>query len=201
LAIRCQSSPTDFSSVCEGSSTEVFDIAHYRSDCGLFEPRLCLVYKEDADASTEWNILPFEISGFTAQWGRQYQLDVNVKIEAKDLKSVEFIKEKDQAIDRINESFKVVMRTGASGLEASANDVIIYDNVEFNCARYNKCSEIDKAVERASSKQEQFLILAAFVESSGDTPIIVIEDLLCDAQSNEFTTNCVSEYDDVYWIE
>jgi hypothetical protein len=201
LAVRCQSSPTDFSSVCEGSSTEIFDIAHYRSDCGLFEPRLCLVYKEDAGASTEWNILPFEISGFTSQWGRQYQLDVNVKIEAKDLKSVAFIKENDQAIDRINESFKVVMRTGASGLEASANDVIMYDNVEFNCARYNKCNEIDKAVERASNKQERFLILAAFVESSGDTPVIIIEDLLCDAQSNEFTTNCVSEYDDVYWIE
>jgi hypothetical protein len=201
LAVRCQSSPTDFSSVCEGSSTEVFDIAHYRSDCGLFEPRLCLVYKEDADASTEWNVLPFEISGFTAQWGRQYQLDVNIKIEAKDLKSVEFMTESDQAIDRMNESFKVVLRTGASGLEASANDVIMYDNVEFNCSRYNKCNEIDKVVERASNNQERFLILSAFVEISGDTPVIVIEDLLCDAQSNEFTTKCVSEYDDVYWVE
>jgi hypothetical protein len=201
LAVKCQSSETDFSSVCEGSSTEVFDIAHYRSDCGLSEPRLCLVYKEDADASTEWNILPFEIFGFTAQWGRQYQLDVNVKIEAKDLKSVEFIKENDQSIDRINESFNVVMRTGASGLETSLNDAIIYDNVEFNCSRYNKCSEIDNAVERASSNQERFLILSAFVESSGDIPVIVIEDLLCDAQGNEFTAQCVSEYDDVYWIE
>jgi hypothetical protein len=201
LAVKCQSSETDFSSVCEGSSTEVFDIAHYRSDCGLSEPRLCLVYKEDADASTEWNILPFEIFGFTAQWGRQYQLDVNVKIEAKDLKSVEFIKENDQSIDRINESFNVVMRTGASGLEASSNDAIIYDNVEFNCSRYNKCSEIDNAVERASSNQERFLILSAFVESSGDISVIVIEDLLCDAQGNEFTAQCVSEYDDVYWIE
>jgi hypothetical protein len=201
LAVKCQSSETDFSSVCEGSSTEVFDIAHYRSDCGLSEPRLCLVYKEDADASTEWNILPFEIFGFTAQWGRQYQLDVNVKIEAKDLKSVEFIKENDQSIDRIDESFNVVMRTGASGLETSLNDAIIYDNVEFNCSRYNKCSEIDNAVERASSNQERFLILSAFVESSGDIPVIVIEDLLCDAQGNEFTAQCVSEYDDVYWIE
>jgi hypothetical protein len=201
LAVRCQSSPTDFSSVCEGSSTEVFDIAHYRSDCGLFEPRLCLVYKDDTDASTAWNILPFKISGFIAQWGRQYQLDVNVKVEAKDLKSVEFIAENDQAIDRMNESFKVVMRTGTSGLEASANDVIIYDTVEFNCARYNQCSEIDNAVERASSNQERFLILSAFVEKNDDTPFIVIEDLLCDAQGNEFITKCVSEYDDVYWIE
>jgi hypothetical protein len=201
LAVKCQSSPTDFSTVCEGESTEVFNISHYRSDCGLFEPRLCLLYKENADSSKEWNILPFEISGFTAQWGRQYQLDVNIKLEAKDLKSVEFISEDDQAIDRMNESFKVVMRTGSSGLEASANDVIMYDNVEFNCSRYNKCNEIDKAVERASNNQERFLILSAFVEISGDTPVIVIEDLLCDAQSNEFTTTCVSEYDDVYWIE
>jgi hypothetical protein len=201
LSVRCQSSETDFSVVCEGSSTEVFDIAHYRSDCGLSEPRLCLVYKEDTDPSTAWNILPFEISGFTAQWGRQYQLDVKVNIEAKDLKSAEFIKENDQAIDRINESFNVVMRTGASGLEASANDAIIYDTVEFNCSRYNKCSEIDNAIERASSNQERFLLLSAFVESSGDTPVIVIQDLLCDAQSNEFITTCVSEYDDVYWIE
>jgi hypothetical protein len=114
---------------------------------------------------------------------------------------VEFIKENDQSIDRINESFNVVMRTGASGLETSLNDAIIYDNVEFNCSRYNKCSEIDNAVERASSNQERFLILSAFVESSGDIPVIVIEDLLCDAQGNEFTAQCVSEYDDVYWIE
>ena len=201
LAVKCQASDANFSSVCEGINDAVFDVAHYRSDCGLAEPRLCLVYKEDTDASTQWNVLPFEISAFTAQWGQQYQLDVKVKIEAKDLKSVEYIKEKDAARDRINESFKMVMRTGASGLAGSANDVISYDGMAFNCARFNQCNDIDTAVSKATSSQERFLILQAFVESSGETPVIVIEDLVCDAQGDEFKIECVSKYDDVYWIE
>jgi hypothetical protein len=201
LAVKCQSSDANFSSVCEGINDAVFDVAHYRSDCGLAEPRLCLVYKEDTDASTQWNVLPFEITAFAAQWGQQYQLDVKVKIEAKDLKSVEYIKEKDAARDRINESFKMVMRTGASGLAGSANDVISYDGMAFNCARFNQCNAIDTAVSKATSSQERFLILQAFVESSGETPVIVIEDLVCDAQGDEFKIECVSKYDDVYWIE
>ena len=200
-AVKCQSSDTDFSSVCEGINDAVFDIAHYRSDCGVSEPRLCFVYKEDADGSTDWNILPFEIAGFTAQWGKQYQIDVEVTIKAKDLKSVELVKNDEPPSDETNESFNMIMRTGASGLEESNNDVINYDGIEFNCSRYNKCNDIDDAIEKASSSQERFLILQAFVETSGEVPVILIEDLLCDAGSNEFKTECVSEYDDVYWNE
>jgi hypothetical protein len=201
LGVACQSSEADFSTQCEGVNDGVWDIAHYRSDCGLFEPRLCLIYKEDADASTEWNILPFEVIDFTALWGQQYQLDVQIKIEAQDLKSVTFIKENDAARDKINESFKIIMRTGASGLEVSANDVIRYDDVEFNCDRNNQCRDIDDAIERANSSQERFLILQAVVETSGDTPVILIENLLCDAGADDFGAACVSDYDDVYWVE
>jgi hypothetical protein len=201
LAVKCQSSDSNFSTTCEGINDGVFDIAHYRSDCGLAQPRLCLVYKEDTDASTEWNILPLEITGFTAQWGQQYQLDVEVKIEAKDLKSVEFVKENDPVIDRTNESFNMIMRTGASGLAVSANDVIRYDDIEFNCSRYSQCGDIDDAVERATDDHEQFLILEAIVETSGETPVIVIKDLVCDEQANVFKTECVAKNNDVYWIE
>jgi hypothetical protein len=183
LRVTCQSSATDFSSVCEGTSSKVFDIAHYRSDCGS-QPRLCLVYKEKVDASTEWNVLPFEITDFTAQWGQQYQLDVKVKVEAVDLKSVEFVKENDPVKDKANVSFNMVMRTGTSGLKSSDNDVIIYDGIEFNCSRYTQCNDIDKAVKRATSNYEQFLILQAFVESGDNSPVIVITDLVCDAQWN-----------------
>jgi len=200
LAVKCQSSDTDFSSKCEGVNDAVFDIAHYRSDCGLSEPRLCFVYKEKTDASTEWNILPFGIAGFTAQWGKEYQIDVKVTIKAKALKSVEFVKERESA-DRTNESFNMIMRTGASGLEESNNDVISYDGIEFNCSRYNKCSDIDDAVEQASSSQERFLILQAFVETSGEVPVILIKDLLCDEASDKFKAECVSKHDDVYWNE
>ena len=201
LKVTCQSSVTDFSSVCEGTSSKVFDIAHYRSDCGVSEPQLCLVYKEDTDASTAWNVLPFEITDFTAQWGQQYQLDVKVKVEAVDLKSVEFVKENDPVKDKINVSFNMVMRTGTSGLKSSDNDVITYDGIEFNCSRYTQCDDIDKAVKRATSNYEQFLILQAFVESGDDSPVIVIKELVCDAQGNKFKADCVSEHDDVYWNE
>lgn len=201
LKVTCQSSVTDFSAVCEGTSSKVFDIAHYRSDCGVSEPQLCLVYKEDTDASTEWNLLPFEISGFTAQWGQQYQLDVSVHIEAVDLKSVEFIKENDDVVDQAGEAFKMIMTTGASGLEKSANEIINYDGVEFNCSRFNQCNDIDNIVSGADDKEAKtYVILQANVESSGETPVIVIEKLLCDAEGKgEFKTKCVSDYKDVYW--
>jgi hypothetical protein len=201
LAVKCQSSDSNFTSECEGINDAVFDVAHYRSDCGLSVPKLCSVYKEEADASTDWNVLPFEITGFTAQWGKQYQLNVEVKIEAKDLKSVTFKSEETAATDQINESFRMVMRTGASGLEVSANDEIRYDGMTFNCSQLSQCSDIDDAVERATDANEQLLILEAFVESSGETPVIVISDLICDEQSDVFKTECVAKHDDVYWNE
>jgi hypothetical protein len=121
------------------------------------------------------------------------------------LKSVEFIKENDAVKDRTNESFKMIMRTGVGGLEKSEGDVIRYDGLDFNCARFNQCNDIDDAVASADSSYEQFLILQALVESpgenAGDSPVIIIEDLLCDAGSNEFALDCVSDYDDVYWVE
>ena len=208
LAVKCQSSDSNFSSECEDIKDAVFDIAHYQTDCGLPVPRLCLVYKEETDASTDWNILPFSITGFTAQWGLQYELDLTVKIQAKDLKSAQLIKESDSVKDRTNESFKMIMRTGVAGLEKSDNDVIRYDEIDFNCARYNQCNDINDAVARANSSYDQFLILQAFVESadessdqsSGDAPVIIIENLVCDAASNEFVVDCVSDYDDVYWV-
>ncbi|MEH6449244.1 MAG: hypothetical protein V7765_11275 [Oleispira sp.] len=201
LAVKCQSSDSNFTSECEGINDAIFDVAHYRSDCGLSVPKLCSVYKEEADASTDWNVLPFEITGFTAQWGKQYQLNVEVKIEAKDLKSVTFKSEETAATDQINESFRMVMRTGASGLEVSANDVIRYDGMTFNCSQLSQCNDIDDAVERATDANEQLLILEAFVESSGETPVIVISDLICDEQSDVFKTECVAKHDDVYWNE
>lgn len=206
LGVKCQSSVADFTSLCEGVNEAVFDIAHYQSDCGLSEPRLCMVYKEKTDASTEWNILPFAIKDFTPQWGLQYQLDVNVSIQAKDLKSVEYIKENDAEIDRTNESFKMIMRTGASGLAVSSNNVIRYDGIDFDCSRFNQCNDIDNAVERATSEQERYLILKAVVESvvvdsANDVPVIIIEDVLCDASASDFSAECVADYDDVYWID
>lgn len=201
-AVTCQASDSSFSSECEGIKDGVFDIAYYQSDCGLPEPLLCLVYKEKADASTDWHILRFEITDFTAQWGKEYQLNVEVQIEAKDLTSVSFKSEAATATDHINESFKMIMRTGASGLKVSANDVISYDGIEFNCSRFNQCNDIDNAVEQATDDKNRYLILQAIVESSGETPVIVIENLLCDAGGNDaFKTECISDYDDVYWIK
>jgi len=201
LAVKCQSSDSNFTSECEGINDAVFDVAHYQTDCGLAEPRLCLVYKEEADASTDWNVLPFEIAGFTAQWGKQYQLNVEVKIEAKDLKSVTFKSEAASETDQVNETFRMVMRTGASGLEVSANDVIRYDEVDFNCSQFSQCNDIDDAVGRATDANEQFLILEAFVESSGETPVIVIKDVICNEQADVFKTECVAKHDNVYWNE
>jgi hypothetical protein len=201
LAVKCQSSDSNFTSECEGINDAVFDVAHYRSDCGLSVPKLCLVYKEEADASTDWNLLPFEITDLDAQWGKEYQLNVEVKIEGKDLKSVTLKSEKTAAKDQINESFRMVMRTGASGLEVSASDVIRYDGIDFNCSRFGQCNDIDDAIELATDDDEQFLILEAFVESSGETPVIVIKSLDCNEKGGAFKTECVSEYDDVYWNE
>lgn len=203
LEVTCQSSETDFSSDCEGIQPKIFDIAHYRSDCGLPEPGLCLIYKENKDASTDWNILPFEISNFSAQWGQEYQLDVQVEIQAADLKSVEFIKENDAAKVMTDESFKMIMRTGSSGLKESGNDVVSYDGIEFNCSRFTQCNDLDAVVKQATDDDEkQYLILQATVESSGEAPVIVIEDLLCNADGDDaFKTDCVSDHEDVYWIK
>ncbi len=131
----------------------------------------------------------------------QYNLDVEIKIKASDLISASLIAENETATDQTNVSFKMVMRTGASGLAESADDAIHYSGIDFNCATNAQCSDIDDAVARASSSQERILILQAAVETSAEIPVIVIEDLICDASAGNFSTECLSEGDEVYWVE
>lgn len=201
LAVSCSASETSFETDCEGVGDYTWDIAHYRSDCGLYEPKLCMLYKEDTDASTEWQILPFEITDFTPQWGLEYEIDVEATIEAQSLTAATFIEQDESPSDETGETFNMIMRTGASGLEESDDDVITYDGVEFDCSTYSQCSDIDDAIDDATDTQERLLLLEALVETSGDSPVILIVDLLCDDGADDFQEECVDDYDDVYWIE
>lgn len=200
LGIKCQSSENTFSSECEGVNDFSWDIAPFQSDCGLATPSWCLIYKENTDASTEWNLLDLDITDFTAQWGQQYDIDVQTTKKAGDIISATFI-EQNSIDEKTNESFKLVMQTAGSALEKSSNDVIKYLSLEFDCARNNQCTDIDNAIDDATESEEQIIVLQAIVETSAEIPTIIIEDLICNEAASAFKVECADKNDDVYWTK
>lgn len=197
--VTCYSSETDFAAECEGVNNVSWDIAHYKTDCGLYSPSWCYVYKETGDSSTSWNLLSIEIADFTALWGQEYDIDVKTTKKAGSISSAIYLEQNGSNV--ITDSFKIVMQTGNAGLDKSNNDVINYLDVEFDCSTNNRCGDIDDAIDSSSDSEDRILIIEARVETSAEIPVIIIEELVCDAGSDDFKIECADKYDDVYWVE
>lgn len=198
LGVTCQSSETDFSTDCEGIGSERWDIAHYLTDCGLHFNRWCYVYKETTQASTDWQLLGVDIEDFNFQWGVETDMDVTVVRKSGSLNSVTF--SASNGSQEQSDAFKLVMRTGGDGLDKSAEGIVNYLGLAFDCESNAQCGDIDDAIDRASSEQERILIVQARVVTSAEVPEIEIEDLICDALGDVFKQDCADEYDDVYWV-
>lgn len=198
LGVTCQSSENNFSADCEGVGSERWDIAHYLTDCGLHYNRWCYVYKESTQSSDDWQLLGLDITDFSFLWGVEYDIDVTAVKKSGSLNSVTY--DATNSSFEKTETFKLVMRTGGEGLEKSDNSNINYLSLTFDCATNAQCSDIDDAIDRASSGQERILVLQARVVTSAEEPEIEIEDLICDAAGNVFKQECADKYDDVYWL-
>lgn len=198
LAVTCQSSETDFSSECEGVGSDTWDVAHYLTDCGLHYNSWCYVYKESSQSSADWQLLGLDITDFSFQWGEQYGIDVTIVNKSGNLNSVTYTAT--NSTDTKTDPFKLVMRTGADGLSNSDGSVISYLGLDFDCVSNAQCSDIDNAIDRATSSQERILVLQAKVVTSAEIPELEIEDLICDAAGSEFKQECADKYDDVYWV-
>lgn len=202
LDVVCSAAENDFESDCEGIDKADWDIAHYQTDCGTFEPRLCLVYREHSNSDDAWHILPFEITDFTASWGTQYDIEVEVTSSGDAIRSATWLQENSNE-DLSGTEFNIVMRTGVQGLQESSSGVISYDDTDFNCALNSVCDDIDDAVNSADSSSERILALLTRVETINESSVFVIQSITCDESSedDEFKENCADVNDEVIWIE
>ena len=202
LAVKCHSSEADFSSVCEGEENKVWNIAHYQSDCGSYIPSWCSIYKENTDASTDWNLLDVDISDFSAVWGNEHEIDVLVTQRAEDIAAVKFVEEKNVYIKSGDAfAFKLVLQTSGAALEKSSGDVIKYLDVELNCEQYSQCVDIDNAIDDVTDSMERILVLQAFVEINEEVPVIIIKELVCNETVADFKTKCADNDDEIYWVK
>lgn len=196
IKVQCASAENTFGADCEGINEKEWDIAHYQSDCGLFEPKLCLVYRDsDSSSSDPWYILPFDIANFTPVWGTEYSLEVEAVTAAGSLKKATWVKDV-STTDKQIDNFIVVMRTGASGIEQSSAGLVTYDDVDFNCDINNQCDDIDDAIEEADADEE--VIIALEVISDGTS--LTVQRLICNAKTSDFQEDCADENDDIIWF-
>lgn len=215
-SVKCSATEDDFSSECEGVKESTWDIAHYKTDCGLFLPTWCHVYKESSESSSNWTLLPIDITGFTEseyEWGTQYGLNINETLKSGSLYSATLNSENERA--QLIESFKWVMRFDSSS-DKSNQGLFKYLDVEFDCEQYSICNKIDRIINDLNDSEQRILILDGFVEATDESEdasgeesdgnfviegdSVIIEELVCDAAPTNFNANCADDYDDVYWV-
>lgn len=200
LSIVCSAADNDFASTCEGINQTSWNIAHYRTDCNIFEPKLCLVYKDSSGADDLWQILPFEIEGFTATWGTEYDIQVEAVSSSGALSSATWLEE-NSSEDLSATEFNVVMRTGVQGLQESSSGVISYDDIEFDCEANSLCGDIDDAVNSADSTSERIIALLTKIEVINENTVYIIQSITCDESADEFKEDCADLNDEVIWIQ
>ena len=204
-AVKCAATDADFSAECEGIKENTWNIAHFKTDCGLYLPSWCHVYKEKSESVDDWALLPIDIEAFSDseyQWGTQYEIDVSTVIKAGSLESARYQKENDST-DLVS-TFKFVIRSGDE-LAKSAGGIISYLGTELDCERNNLCYKLDQII---SAADERILVLEGKVELPGsneepdsnlETKRVVLDKLVCDAKTSRFKVDCADQYDDVYW--
>lgn len=218
--VKCSASDADFSEQCEGKKDNNWNIAHFKTDCGLYLPSWCHVYKETAESSNDWKLLPLDIEEFTDseyQWGTQYDISVSTVIKSGSLESARFVTENERT--EVTTSFKFVIRTG-SDLAKSDTGLLTYLATELDCERNNLCYKMDQII---AANDDRILILKGKVELSDPGMIpetesgqtleptvndsrksqnsrVVLESLVCDASADKFNADCADKEEDVYWL-
>lgn len=200
IEVKCSAAVNDFESKCEGINKDNWDIAHYQSDCISFEPKLCLVYRDSDSSSNPWHILPFDITGFTAAWGTEYELEVKVTTSSGSIRSASFVSEVSK-VDKQADNFIVSMRTGVKGLAESKSGLLTYDGVTFNCDQNAQCSDVDSAIKKADADSERTIALQVIAKVINEELTLTVEDLICDAKSDDFQKDCADKNDKIIWIE
>lgn len=198
--VICSAAEADFSSSCDGISETNWDIAHFQTDCGLSEPKLCLVYRENAASNEAWHVLPFDIDDFTAIWGTKYDIEVEGISSGGSVRSAKWLQENNNE-DLSDSEFNVVMRTGVQGLDKSSSGMISYDDVAFDCEENLQCDLIDDVVDSADSDSERFIALLTEIEIVDGETSLIIKSITCDETYSDFKANCLDENDDIIWNE
>ena len=197
-AVKCYASEDDFSTECEGIVDESWDIAHYKTDCGLYIPSWCHVYKGTSESSSNWHLLAVDIEDFSYQWGTQYDVDVTVDLSAGSLSSARLTNVNDS--DEIMDSFKTVIRFDAESSDSDAG-ILTYQGVLFDCGRYSLCDDLDDIIDDLDDTEERIVVLEGSSSDNGSTnTTIIVENLVCDSDSSTFKENCADSDDEVYWV-
>lgn len=200
VKVACSAAENEFASECEGVNKMKWDVAHYQSDCGAFDPKLCLIYRESNSSNDSWYIWPFGITGFSASWGTEYELEVEVTTSAGSLRSARLLTEISTA-DKEEESFIVVMRTGVKGLAESDSGVLTYDGIKFNCELNDQCASVNAAIQKADSDSERVIALQVRSKTLDEVLLLTVEALTCEAASDEFQENCADDNDQIIWVQ
>ena len=213
--VKCSATADVFDAECEGVQDRSWDIAPFKSDCGAYLPAWCHVYKQTTEASSNFKLLPIEITNFsdeTYQWGKQFELRVRSTVQADSLTAAVFVEQQD-VVD-VYAVFRTVMRIQANDLTKSSQGELNYLGVTFDCGANSTCNSFDRIIDDVNSndavgRKERIVIVEAENKNvSGNTSaagnssadaILIVERLLCDAAVADFKLDCADQYDEVYW--
>ncbi len=197
-SVICASSEDDFDSDCEGESQVSWRIAWYKSECGLAEEAMCLLYK--VNASDDYELLSLEdgISDFTLEWGSRYDIDVTKTVsDGGNITAVALDDTDDNPESRegLTYTFKTIVR-GDKLAKPSGDLMSLYgddSDMSLRCDNGDSsasCSNFDDYIE-----DDKWLLLHGYVD--GDE--IIVTEVLCDDNSLTDFRDCVDNDDDVTW--
>lgn len=190
--LLCAAAENEFSSHCEGESTESWRVAWFQSDCGLADAQMCLLYKVNNSDDYELLQLESDVEDFSPTWGERYDIDV-VKTASNggNITSV-VLSNDDSSPDDLTGSvypFYFVVR-GIALDNSSSGLITLYDGApDLDCSSFNLCSKLDDYID-----DDQWLLLRGYVD--GD---IVLSSITCHSASLTSFRSCVDDVGDVNW--
>jgi hypothetical protein len=176
--VICSSSEEDFSSDCEGETEVSWQIAPFRSECGLAEASTCLLYRLNSSDDFELLVLEEGITGFDYEWGNQYRIDVSRTVsDGGNITEVSLLENDASPDDRTGDDNDFLFIVRGSSLSQTGGDglIALYDEeISMNCERYSQCSDMNGRV-----SDDEWMLLNAFVDEGA----IVVTDLVCHEDS------------------
>lgn len=188
--VVCSSSEEDFTSDCEGETEVSWQIAPFRSECGLAEASTCLLYRLNSSDDFELLLLEDGISDFDYDWGSQYRIEVSRTVsDGGNITAVSLLENDASPDDRTGDANDFLFIVRGSSLSQTGGDgqIALYDEgISMNCERYSQCSDMNNRI-----ADDEWMLLNAFVDDS----VIVVTDLVCRDDTLEDFRTCTDDQD------
>ena len=188
--VKCSAAEDNFAANCEGTSTSTWRIAHFQSDCNQSSGNLCLIYR--VNSSDDWELLRTDdgnISGFTPDWGKEYDIEVEKTVSNGGQLVSAKLKTNDETpedkLDTAN-SFAFVLNGTFLSKSNSDNKIAMYDGGQI-LACDSRCAAINSAID-----SDNLLLLVGYVQGTE----VFVSAVECDENPGKDFDDCVKDYND-----